>query len=1374
MKYIFYVIIFLLAHVPCQSQDTYKFRLIDVSNGLSDDQIRSLSMTADGRLAVRTASILNIYNGATFIHYPYDKERKYNWNYTRPPKEYYDNEGRMWMKELNYLLLLDLRTNEFKYDIQGVLQSMGISQKIKDLFIDDNKNYWFVTDDNSVILYDVARKQKIDIESGNSNFTKCYGVPVEMAQYKNQCWIVYSNGLVRCWDYASGEFIYQDSRFVSVINNFTDRIYLRPDAEGNIWLMYNNGVYFFNRTGRNWDEVADIKGLSNFFTCMDIARDGTVWVGTSKSGLRTISPKDFKVNTIQKIDLSDGGILDNDIHTIFIDHNNGVWVGTLFQGLCYYHPSMRMFQEGHTSPLKHSFITNESTRCFLEEGQGNILIGNRDGIYRFNPVTRHSERLFPSQINDLCMTLYKDSKNRIWAGTFLNGFYRIDRQGVKRFIRSSVNLEQDPNQNVSRAIYEDEQGNLWVSVTNGVGLMDPENGKILYMLHDKHPELKKHNLIYSLQFYKPNTFIACGDKGAFYYNIEKDSVSAWKAGTLNGKSYASNIKVYYMLRDSRGLEWYATEDGAYIKDACDRLVGVLTTEDGLPNSSVSGIVEDNYGTVWLSTIGGICKVTSEENNGCFSFQVIAYDGADGVIRGKFYETAFLKAKDGTIYFGGAHGFNYFDPRDIVPGKNNNTPVFTNFYIFNSAIDVNKPYGKDTVWTCNGKQNTIRLKHDQNFVSIEFSGLNYINPSHTYYKYKLLNFDKNWTEIASNGIGRASYTGLKPGKYKFVLYSANSDKMWSESCAEMSIIVAPPFWATGYAIAFYVILFLISAVLAFRMFQRKSRIKATALKKETEQKQKEELDQMKFRFFTNISHEFRTPLTLIITPLGALMKQELNEETKKQLSFIYQNANRLLKLVNQLLDFRKLEMKGEKLHLKMGNIVEFAEEQYNQFKEYADNEGVAFEFIACTEHLFMNFDQDKVYKILSNLLSNAFKFTPRNGYVLLKVERISENGHEYCSISVKDTGCGIAPEDIKLVFDRFYQTKKETGFKQNNGSGIGLHLVKEYVRLHNGDVRVESELGKGTTFNILIPTDLKNEDEAESQNSEQLEEQEPEPQVAGLGSSQQDEQRTILIVEDNEDFRMFLAGQLKKQFNVLQACDGNEGEKLAFEYYPDMIISDMMMPGMDGIELCHRVKNNIKTSHIPFILLTARSSDDVRMEGYKAGADSYISKPFDLDLLLIRINNLIEQQEKRKELFNKTIEVTPSSITTTSLDEELVKKALKCVEENIGNSEYTIEDLGRDIGLSKTHLNRKLQSITNLTPLQFIRSIRLKRAAQLLQRSQYNINEISEMVGFNTLKYFNKYFKEQFHKTPTQYREEFRAGQLAEDDEKEQCDGKNPT
>ena len=1337
--------------LPCRAVEQYKFRLIDVPDGLSDNQIRGLSMVPDGRVGIRTASILNIYDGASFEYFLYDKDRKYVWTYSRPPKEYYDGQDRVWMKELRYLLLLDLKTNTFNYDIQGELASMGIDKRLKNLFIDDAKNYWFLTEDNTFFFYDVRKQEKKVIDRGDSEFTRRYGVPLELAQYKNFCWIVYDSGLIRCWDYTSSEFLFQDSRFEGIINGYTDRLYLHPDSAGNLWLMYNNGICFYNRTLREWKDVACISGISNFFTCMDMDRDGNVWAGTSRSGLRRIDGKTFSVSEMPDMALTNGGRLHNDIYAVMADPRGGLWVGTLFQGLCYHHPGMQKFQLAQTCPGS-SYITNESVRCFLEEEDGTILVGSGKGLFRFHPETHEVEQVFKDEINELVLSLSRDRQGNVWVGTFLKGFYQIcGGGGCKHFLRSQGDSEQDVAQNVSRALYEDSHGNYWVSVNGGVGLLDPEDGTIEFMLHERHPELKNFKLILSLCPTGKDCFAALGDNGLFYYDAGKDEVRI--PDTRKDKYYKSGIKYFGLLTDARGLQWFATEDGIRIWDKKTERLYLLTMSEGLPNNTVSSILEDCDGVVWASTLNGICKIIPrEEGKGGYRFSVVAFGVPDGLQSGMFYDHAALKAKNGMLYFGGAHGFNYFNPGHMVCEEAANRPILTGLSIFNTPVRVGEEYEGHVVLSAPmTRTDKIELRYDENFISIAFSGLNYANPSHTYYKYRLKNYEEGWTETRAASLGRAVYTGLRPGTYEFEVYAANGDKVWSKEPARLSIVVHPPFWETYYAMAVYVLVAIGMVYWLSRMYVRREKEKMMEERRENARKQREHQEEMKLRFFTNVSHEFRTPLTLILTPLGTLIKQQGDVDLKQRLTVIYRNAEKLLQLVNQLLDFRKLEMRGERLSVSMGDMVVFVRDAVEAFRGLVKEKGITLTFESKVEHFYMNYDHDKVYKVVNNLLSNAVKFTPSGGCIGVGVESSVRNGREYVAVSVRDTGCGMEEGDKERIFTRFYQV--EDGHKTQPGSGIGLHLVKGYVDLHGGEITVDSRPGEGSTFTVLLPADLQHDEKATVPHGEDKETVE----ASVLSAGEEDEEpsggkKKLLVVEDNADFRAYLVHELSADFDVVEAGDGVEGEEMVREEWPDLVISDLMMPRRDGIAFCQRMKNDIHTSHIPFILLTAKMSDDARIESYKAGADSYISKPFNFELLQVRVRKLIEQREARKETFRKNIEITPSEITTTSLDEEFVKKALAFVEKNMGNAEYSLEDLSKDLGLSKTHLNRKLTVILNMKPLQFIRSVRLKRAAQLLAGSQYNVAEIADKVGFNTIKYFNRYFKEEFGMTPTQYRE----------------------
>ncbi|MDR2804051.1 MAG: response regulator [Dysgonamonadaceae bacterium] len=1328
------------------SQAQYVFRHWDIADGLSDNQIRYFTPTPDGRIAIRTVSILNIYNGATFEHFYHNRHKRYKWSFNRYQifKEYHDTEGRMWMKAPGYLLLFDLNTNEFIYDIDRELHLMNIDRKLKNLFIDESKNYWFLTEDNVFIFYDITQKQSVIIDEGDEPFTQKYGIPEEIAQYKNLYYILYSNGLLRCWDSASREFVGRDTYFVGKISDITDRLSIHPTSTGDLWLMYNNAVCYYNRIDKTWREVVGIKGASNFFTCMDLDTEGNAWIGTSWSGLRKIDGKTFAIETISGLKLSNSGILNNDIQCIYADDNGGVWVGTLWQGVCYYNPSMYKF--GLIQTLHNGTpVTNEAVRCLFEDEDSSILIGTTtNGLRRYDPSTGKIAKAFNGLItNDLCLSLYRDRKNRLWVGTYLNGFYCLDGNRVKIYNRSTVNMELYPNQNISRAVYEDPNGRFWVSVDNeGVGELNLLSGKIS-MLKDKHPEIAFHKIDYNFYPIDDHCFAVYGENGIYYYNTRTDKVFIPKTDDPDSPKLADpNIRYYCIFKDSRGLEWFGTEQGIRIWDDLKKKVYIIDVNNGLSNNSISSILEGNQGEYWISTVSGIAKIEIKEIPEGYDFSVINYNRHDGLQDGKFYDRSSLKTRNGNLYFGGHHGVNWLNPDNMQYNKKKSKPVFTAFRLYNQPIRESIKYnGRVILEKSVGYTKEIRLNYAENFITLEFAGLNYANPSHTYYRYKLENYDLDWNEILTSGTGVASYTGLPPGKYRLIVYTANNDKVWGDEAAEISIWITPPFWATVYAYFFYALL-LLSSITGFIVYlnkRNKKRIEERYIAER--QKYKDELNQMKFRFFTNISHEFRTPLTLIMTPLSSLIQQYDDSSLKQKLSSIYRNAEDMLGLINQLLDFRKLEMGGEKLKLSCTDFIQFMEYVHATFMEFTENKSIYFTFESACKQLFMYFDQNKIHKIINNLYSNAFKFTPAEGHISTMLSLIEEGGREFVKITVSDTGCGIDEAEQQAIFERFYQSSNNQLDKI--GSGIGLHLVKEYVELHQGRITVNSKPNEGSVFTIYLPTDLAHVETAEIDEGASIPSQPAAPDQ---------QQKTLLIVEDNHEFRRFLAEQLSGKFNVLQASDGREGEEIALKQHPDLIVSDLMMPVVDGLELCCRLKNNIQTSHVPVILLTARLSDEAKIESYKAGADSYIAKPFNFEVLETRIEMLIEQQEKRKKLFHKTIEITPSSITTTSLDEELVKKALLLVEKNINNPDYSVEELSSDIAMSRSQLYRKFHSILGLSPNDFIRSVRLKRAAQLLKESQYHISEISDRVGFNTIKYFNRYFKDEFGVTPTQYRQ----------------------
>lgn len=1320
------------------AQHPYVFRHIDAIAGLSDNVIKDIGSLPDGRVSIRTQSTLNFYNGSTFDYFRQHTNSSYDLQTPVYERQYVDSEHRLWLKHKQQLQLFELGANWFVDDIEKVIRSYGIKGRLLDFFIDKKKNLWFLSGENDFAYYDIEAEKLIALPKRDLAHSRKFGVPRQIEQDGDVCWIFYSKGLIQKWNYKTKKITSHDERLVGLVNQASHNFVMRASPNAGLWLMHHTDLFFYSSSSDRWDVVNSISGLSNFFTCMDVDNNGHVWMGTSKSEVRIVDGLNQSVRSFVGMPLTSGGVLVNDISSLYIDDDNGVWIGTLFQGVCYYHASMRKINLLHT--VRHdSPVTNENVRGFLEEPDGNVLIATINGLVRYFPESGKMQSVYPELNGKLCMWIYKDSKGRVWVPTFLNGIFCIENGKVRQYERPDFSIHADPNPNSARMIIEDDLGQLWVSVHGGVGRFDPNTGDIDF-LHDRFPEIRHLKMGLTFSRMDKET-IAVAAEELYFYNVKKDSI--WFP------SYRSQINSHgaefnFIHPDSRGLHWISV-DGLKVWDESKRRLHEIPIYIGRPNQTVSAILEDGTGDIWVSTMSGISRIDVKQDDDDYVFSVTNFgqiDGA-GVQAGRFNTGAAMRALDGTMYFGGVHGVSMFNPSQLVYNSSDHKPIFTGFRVFNIPIKTGEEYNGRVLFEKPMNQSQeIRLKYNENFLTLEFAGLNYVHPSRSYFRYKMESYDQEWIEIEADGLGRINYTGLPPGTYSFKIYAANSDKVWGKDFAEVKIIVMPPFWATIWAKMFYVLLFALAMLITIRYFKRRSQLKRMRQRELEAQRQREELDQFKLNFFTNLSHEFRTPLSLIMTPLDLLVKEVREAELKNKLRSIYMHSKDLLSMVNQLLDFRKLEVKGETLKLSHGDIVEFLEGIYASFKPMAESKRLNFGFDVPDHPVYMFFDKDKILKVINNLLSNAFKFTDAGGEVRVVLVVDHELERDYVRISVLDTGCGIPADDLLTIFDRFGQANNQRN--EHGGSGIGLYLVKEYVGLHKGRTEVESQMDKGTVLHIWLPTDLTAVYDIPSSSDDSSERD-------GDQSGDAPKHKKILVVEDNLEFRKFLRSELGKHFDVMEACDGEEGEKLALEKEPDLILSDLMMPKVDGIVLCQRLKRNLQTSHIPIILLTAKISDEARMSVYAAGADSYLSKPVVYEVLLTRIEMLIEQQEMRKKLFLTTIEVTPSSITMNSLDEELVQKALQSVERNMDNTQYAVEDLGKDIGLSRGHLYRKLQSITGQSPADFIRAIRLKRAAQLLRDTQLNVAEIAYMVGFNALKYFNKHFKDMFGITPSQYR-----------------------
>lgn len=1166
---------------------------------------------------------------------------------------------------------------------------------------------------------------------------------IGMGTSNGRDWLVTSNGEVLCWDIKTADFMRLDTQLAGKIMQ-KDRVIISPSKNSDFWLMWDNGIAYYDFLQSKWS-IPQNAGIDpqDIYTCISADAEGNAWVGTGTNGVYYIDPRTMNALHYASIPMIDGKSVNNDITNICINRNTGdVWIAFIFRGLAFGNANINMFNH-------HGNQTNDSsarqTRSMAIGTDGKIMLGTLDGLRRYDPATGIIDVPIPELSREKCKCIFTDSKGRLWIGTLYNGIFLTDGQKIlHHYYNPEVpyhvfNTELSPNSIL--AINEDAQGDIWVSVRGGLCKLDQTSGELISM-RSTYPDLNHYITINSI-YTDPDSCVLLGSTDG--YCVFKPG----KGVRLESRKITvfSTCDFYnHIYRDSRGLLWLGTQNGLQVVDREQRTMHPITLNEGLSNSAIKCIVEDQLRNIWVSTSHGIDRIEVTHVGDNYEFRVRPYTESDGLLAGEYYAGSGVVAQDGTIYFGGLDGFTSFNPAKFAFNTTENQPIITGLQIANNMVSPGEKIGGKVILENSiSETQSIRLDHDQNFITIYFSGLNYANPEQTSYRYRLVGLDDEWTEESfTNQQGKVSYSNLAPGHYTFEVITANSDKVWSSSPTKLDIYIAHPFYNTVWARILYALILIGLIILINKKIKRKNMAKIERIRQSEALKQKEELDQMKFKFFTNVSHEFRTPLTLIITPLQSLIKKMGDSEEKERLKSIHRNATQLLELVNQLLDFRKVEMKGSKLKLKNGNIKDLVTTTTNSFHDVAAEKGIGLTLE--TENItqpYMALDSGKLHKILNNLLSNALKYTQPGGNVTVSAKNITVQERKYIAISVSDTGIGIPAKDIDHVFDRFFQASNNHT-EGKGSSGVGLHLIKELTEMHHGKVDVVSTEGQGTTFTVTIPADL------HATNADAEIKDAPTDTAQSPEDGAPDSKPLVLIVEDNDDFCKYMCEELSSKYHVISASDGQQGEKIAIEKNPDIIISDVMMPIKDGIQMCQSLKQNVQTSHIPVVLLTARANDESRAQGYEAGADSYLTKPFDIDALYARIRKLIEQKQQRQAAFRKEITVEPSTITITSVDERLVQKALECVEKNMDNTEYAVDELCADMAMTRATLYRKMQGITGQTPKDFIRTIRIKRAAQLLRDSKLSVSEIGYMTGFSSPRIFSKTFKEVMGVLPSQY------------------------
>ncbi|MDR7210274.1 two-component regulator propeller domain-containing protein [Flavobacterium piscis] len=1309
------------------AQSNYIFHHLGTNDGLSNNNVKAVLKDSYGFLWIGTESGLNRYDGYGFKNYTMQKgiSGALQANDIFGLQE--DGLGNIWVDiGYNNYMVYKRDKDNFISDTNRLLLSLGIKcDPNGKIFIDKKKDIW-VFNKEKVFHYNINKKRtavyklKIPVKEIIS-IADSDEYLYTIANTSGVCWkLNKSSGVVSLIDLP-------DTVLQNAINAW-NKIYL--DSSNGIWLYSGKTekVFYKKNYRENWKILSlssKLKTETNKVLSIIENQPGEVWIGTDHKGLFIYDKNNDLLKNIISSPWEETSLASNYVQYLYKDNNETMWLGYNKKGLSLYHESFR------------NFINFKHPECFdisaiMQDSRGNIWLGtDGNGVFVKEKISEAIRKLPIPNVPIVCIV--EDIKNRVWIGTFQNGLLCYENGKITQFTTKNSKLSS----NNIWSLKKDRYGNIWIGPLGGkIQLIEAESN---YLDSLKTPV---DNFIYV-----QDMFYDGGDKiyaatvsGLLEIDIISNKKTLYK-GNKKASQHFPLTQIANVYKDKRGIIWLGSNNGLTILDKKKDTLYFFNKEKGLSDNSIKDITEDNFNNIWVTTSNGLSILTvTSEPNGSYTFSSKNFSIKDGLMDNYFNSHAICKLQNGDIIFGNAEGFTFLNPSKMFEKDQPMAKViFTELTVGSHTIQADSYYdGRKLLEYSMPLTSKLNLRHDDKLISLQFTTGDLLNADKVKYVYKIEGFNDQWTPTQGNKIGISS---LPTGNYKLLIKACNSDGVWNDVPTELSIIVMPPFYFSIWAFIIYAILIIGMLVFFVHKTKEKHLIKMEQHRLEVDHEKKIHINEIKLRFFTNISHDLRTPLTLIITPLQILLKEATNESMRKKLDVMYKNAQQLMALINSLLDFHKLDVGVERLNLKSGDFVSFINEIYTSFCVYAEELNVNFFLFNDMESLIMPFDQDKVRKILINILSNAFKYTPNGGVISIHIKQENDT----VCVSVSDSGSGIVDKEKEHIFERFYQAQQE---QEKTGAGIGLHIVNEYVNLHGGTIEVNDNVPKGSIFTFRIPIKIADSDTEEEYLTENLLSEFAIEELENDGMATN--KKILLFVDDNNDFCEFIKDNLKDIYIVITANNGEEALELLNKFNVTIIVSDIMMPVMSGTELCKQVKTNIYWSHIPIILLTARTAEEYIMEGLELGADDYITKPFNFDLLKLRIQKFVEWTERSHVSFSQKLDVSPAEITITPLDEALIGKAIKVVEESINDTEFSVETLSVALGLSRGHLYKKLIAITGKGPNEFIRTIRLKRGRQLLEKSQMKIAEIGYEVGFNSPTRFAKYFREEFGLSPSEY------------------------
>lgn len=1344
MKILHFAYIFLITLIYNHAWANYsvkdiRFTHIGLKQGLSHSTVFAIDQDHEGNLWFATYDGVNKYNGYEFTVYRhnYMDSTSIACDITRSLAV--DGEGRVWVGTREGLSLYNHKKNNFS---NYTYQKNGKNVTVTGI-VPLPKNHLMVGTTGGILLFDVQHRRFLaDTLSAALHALQ----PTTLTYTDNRIYI----------GVAGGVYVYsltQDTleHLLTLPHDIQPHAIL-CQMHTRLWIgTEGGGLYFYDiRTGdkKNY-QYGDTPGLrSNYVRSLALDSENRLWIGTY-SGLSIYDEGQDSFHSIISSTNDEGSLSQNSVRCIFKDSQGGMWLGTYWGGLNYYHPLCDRFRHIRHIPSLNS-LSDDVISCIVEDHKHDLWIGTSDGglnhydsstdtytNYLFHEARYNAEVPF----RDIKAVYVDESHDKVYVGAHAFGLMILDRTtGHHKFLtRTNSNL---PTNNIY-SILPDTNNCMLIGTLEHLLSFDLKQGAFTIIDNDVHghPLPSDPRLLYRDSHQR--LWIG-GETGCAVYYQKSTRLTPATDCTIDHTLRQSFINCFY--ESASGTIWVGTRNGLFaLQTDTTTHIRHFTTNDGLPSNVIYGILEDAYRRLWISTNQGLSCLQPE------SGRFRNFTEADGLQSNQFNVNSCCRLKDGSMLFGGINGITLFRPETLVDNPYTPRPVINKFFVFNREVlpDDNTGILKESI----DNVSHITLASSQNSFAISFVVSNYIAGQHNTFSYRMNGYDKEW--YTCEDTGPVSYSNLPAGHYTFYVKAANNDGKWNNEAAILHIRILPVWYRTWWAYTLFTLACIGVIAGIIRYFLLRKNMQTEILMERLDKEKREEINQMTIRFYINISHELRTPLTLIIAPLQELLARVTGHWEREHLQYIYRNARRLLHLVNQLMDYRRAELGIFKLTPVWANAYRRVESCFLNYENMAKRKDIDYNFYSELQDEKELFDGNYLDLIVNNLLSNAFKYTEEGESITVKLYKENED----LVLQVADTGIGIPKEKQAKIFDRFYQIDNT-----HAGSGIGLSLIQKLVESHHGRITLDSEPGKGSVFTVFLPqnesaytaeelaghTAGDDEPRVYSTNAHETYIEEELTDNEETEAEDKTKRGTVLVVEDNEELRHYIVNGLSAHFNLLKAENGQKALEILKDHEVDLIVTDVMMPVMDGVKFCKLVKQNLRTCHIPVYMLSARTDLHSQLQGLQVGADDYIPKPFSIEVLEAKILNVLRTRYRNFERYSSTTEIEPQKITNNALDEELLKRAIAVVEKNIDNVDFSTEQFAREMHMSRSNLHLKLKAITGKSAIDFIYKIRFNRACQLLKEGKYSVSEISYMVGYNTPSYFAARFKKYIGCLPTEY------------------------